>query len=569
MSGKILEEEGKMLKIERQEDAGNQKIAGHQVKPEKQNGDRDQIILEKDDIKEDDLKKDIKDEIKKDMKKEIKEAPVPAWRRGKQEVITQNFPIFMGVALAFGILYTFCMYKNPSGITYPIMVGGIYGVLAWMLRRLSVEWKRGSWFLIVTAVLLGIAVCRTADPLLILLIKTAEFLLVVIFVIHQFYEDREWSIGKYLSSMAVYLCCVIAAVVYPFFQGNEFFKKVNLKKYRTASRVLMGLAAALPILLVAGFLLGRADVVFGSMVVHWMETVLNVWTILIMVSMTAFGAFGVYCLICGACMDQISGEEKTMRTHEPVTAITCMSAVALLYLFFSGIQVIYLFLGKGSLPEGVTYSSYARQGFFQLLFVAVMNLVMVLMNLKFFKRSRFLNGVLTVICGCTYVMIASAAYRMALYVGEYHLTYLRVLVLWFLLLLACMMAGVVILIYRNRFPLFGWCLVMVSVFFVGFSYMRPDRVIADYNAAHVSEWSDSDFTYMTQALSADAVPVVLETLEDNAVLGRFYSGGRTEFLTEYYRWVISKNYQVGAADFRTWNLSFEKAKQSFRNGGIE
>ena len=217
----------------------------------------------------------------------------------------------------------------------------------------------------------------------------------------------------------------------------------------------------------------------------------------------------------------------------------------------------------------MTYSSYARQGFFQLLFVAVMNLVMVLMNLKFFKRSRFLNGVLTVICGCTYVMIASAAYRMALYVGEYHLTYLRVLVLWFLLLLACMMAGVVIMIFRNQFPLFGWCLVMVSVFFVGFSYMRPDRVIADYNAAHVGEWSDSDFTYMTQALSADAVPTVLEALEDNAVLGRFYSGGRTEFLTEYYRWVISKNYQVGAADFRTWNLSFEKAKQSFRNGGIE
>ena len=62
-------------------------------------------------------------------------------------------------------------------------------------------------------------------------------------MIHQFYEDKEWSIGKYLSSMAVYLCCVIAAVVYPFFQGNEFFKKVNLKKYRAASRVLMGLAA--------------------------------------------------------------------------------------------------------------------------------------------------------------------------------------------------------------------------------------------------------------------------------------------------------------------------------------
>ena len=45
-------------------------------------------------------------------------------------------------------------------------------------------------------------------------------------------------------------------------------------------------------------------------------------------------------------MDQISGEEKMVRTHEPVTAVTCMSAIALLYLFFCGIQVIYLFLGK-------------------------------------------------------------------------------------------------------------------------------------------------------------------------------------------------------------------------------
>lgn len=494
--------------------------------------------------------------------------PVPAWKKGKQEVMTQQFLLFMGAALGFGILYTFCMYQNPNGITYPVMIVGVYGVLFWMLKRLSIEWKRGSWFLASAAVLLGIAACRTADSLLIMMIKTAEFLLAVIFVMHQFYDDREWSIGKYLSSMAVYLCCVIAAAVYPFFQGKEFFRKANLKKYKTVSKVALGLAAALPILLAAGLLLGQADAVFGAIVVHWLEKILNVWTILIMIVMTAFGTFGVYCLICGACMDQISGEEKMVRTHEPVTAVTCMSAIALLYLFFCGIQVIYLFLGKGSLPEGVTYSSYARQGFFQLLFVAVMNLVMVLMNLKFFRKSRLLNGVLTVICGCTYVMIASAAYRMILYVREYHLTYLRVLVLWFLLLLACLMAGVVILIYKNRFPLFSWCLVLISVFFVGFSFMRPERVIAEYNVNHVKEWSDSDFQYMTQVLSADAVPVVLKVLEDDAVLERFYSGGKKEFLAEYYDWAVSRNYQVRSSDFRTWNLSFEKAEQSFRNEGM-
>lgn len=164
--------------------------------------------------------------------------------------------IVYGAALGFGILYTFCMYQNPNGITYPVMIVSVYGVLFWMLKRLSIEWKRGSWFLASALVLLGIAACRTADSLLIMMIKTAEFLLAVIFVMHQFYDDREWSIGKYLSSMAVYLCCVIAAAVYPFFQGKEFFRKANLKKYKTVSKVALGLAAALPILLAAGFFAG-------------------------------------------------------------------------------------------------------------------------------------------------------------------------------------------------------------------------------------------------------------------------------------------------------------------------
>lgn len=494
---------------------------------------------------------------------------VPEWNKGKMKIVTERFPVFMGLALGFGILYTFCLYENPFGITYPVMIAGGYGVVVWMLRAMSVKIKRESWFLIAVAVLLGISTCRTADSMLIMFNKTAEFLLAVIFVIHQFYDDRSWSIGKYLSAMAVCLCCAVAAVVYPFCQGREFFKKIDIKRYRTVVRVLAGLAAALPIVLTAGLLLGQADMVFGTMVRNWLDTFFNLRTVLIVVSMTMLGTFGIYCLVSGACMELISADEKMVRTHEPIASITCMSAVGVLYLFFCGIQIVYLFLGKGSLPDGMTYSSYARQGFFQLLFVAVMNLVMVLLNLKFFKKSRFLNGVLTVVCGCTYVMIASAAYRMVLYVGEYHLTYLRVLVLWFLVLLACMMAGVTVLIYRNGFPLFGWCLAVITVFFVGFSFMRPDRVIAEYNVIHVEEWSQSDFTYMTQRLSADAVPVVLEALEREGVLGRFYSGSREKFLKEYYRWAVSSNYQTNGDGIRTLNFSFEAAEQTFRNKGME
>ena len=34
--------------------------------------------------------------------------------------ITRNFPFFAGISLLFGLAYTFCLYENPCGITYPL-----------------------------------------------------------------------------------------------------------------------------------------------------------------------------------------------------------------------------------------------------------------------------------------------------------------------------------------------------------------------------------------------------------------------------------------------------------------
>ena len=50
---------------------------------------------------------------------------------------------------------------------------------------------------------------------------------------------------------------------------------------------------------------------------------------------------------------------------------------------FSGIQIFGLFLGKMQLPEGYTYAQYAREGFFQLLAVSILNLILVLFPKKF------------------------------------------------------------------------------------------------------------------------------------------------------------------------------------------
>ena len=53
-------------------------------------------------------------------------------------------------------------------------------------------------------------------------------------------------------------------------------------------------------------------------------------------------------------------------------AITIAAMLTLLYLVFSVIQIVYLFMGNMTLPSGYTYAKYAREGFFQLLAVSVL-----------------------------------------------------------------------------------------------------------------------------------------------------------------------------------------------------
>ena len=54
-----------------------------------------------------------------------------------------------------------------------------------------------------------------------------------------------------------------------------------------------------------------------------------------------------------------------------IAMVLCLVSVSYTHLFG-------LFLGKMQLPEGYTYAQYAREGFFQLLAVSILNLILVL-----------------------------------------------------------------------------------------------------------------------------------------------------------------------------------------------
>ncbi len=433
-------------------------------------------------------------------------------RAERLKPLQTNFAYFSRLSLFFGLAYTFCLYKNPAGITYPLFVlaACVCGVLA--CRKLGCPIKRGSWFLLAAALALGIGTCRTAEWFLIAVNGLALVLLGCVFGIHQFYDDDTWNLGKYFSSILLYLCHALGQAAVPFQHFAAFSRQREHGKTRRVSLFLGGLLAAVPLLFVLVWLLGAADAVFSDLVHGLFQTGswLRPFTLLHLFFMTAFGFLAMYCLICCSLLRPLKPETADRRHGEPIPVLACMGSVAVVYVVFCAIQIFYLFLGKGRLPEGYTYSSYARQGFFQLLFVAILNLIMVLCCLKYVRPDRVLNVLLTVICACTYVMLASAVYRMCLYVQVYHLTYLRLTTLWFLAMTAVLLAGVTLLIWQPRFPLFRFGLAVVTVFYAALVWAKPGEILGWDYVHHMDrgEVTAKDMRYLVYNLSADAAPAI-------------------------------------------------------------
>ena len=456
---------------------------------------------------------------------------------GEPQKLQNHFRFFGPATALYALFYAFCMYKNGSGITFPFFLAGSIYYFCSSMKRLGLTLKKGSVFYMAGMMLLAISTFCTDDGKIIALNKTGVFLLMISFLLKQFLRTEQWRLGKYFSAMMTLLFYSIGELPQVWLDAIEYSKKRKAGGGRKVGYVLLGLLIAAPLSLIVLVLLSSADAVFRQ----WTDTLIselyfgNLFGVLLWI---VLWYFGVYMILSALCKKVVREDVKDRRNGEPLLAITVTGMLSLLYLIFSVIQIVYLFLGNMSLPKGYTYAEYAREGFFQLLAVSIINLIIVLFCMSYFRESTVLKGVLTVMSLCTFIMIASSALRMIIYIRYYYLTFLRILVLWSLATLFLLFAGVVISIYREEFPLFRYGMTVVSVLYLALSFAHPDYWIAKVNIANApqsmeaaekfwngtGQWKVSgenffqasepyqDFRYLSD-LSADAAPVLIPYME--------------------------------------------------------
>lgn len=177
----------------------------------------------------------------------------------------------------------------------------------------------------------------------------------------------------------------------------------------------------------------------------------------------------------------------SMRHIPNILLYTAITPICILYILFFIAQANYFLSAfSGSLPDGYSYSEYARRGFFELFWVSMINLtVIIVMSLLAKKggekKPAAMKAYTTTLSLFTIILIATALSKMMMYINEYGLTQLRVYTSWFMVLLAMVFVMIIIKQFRFSFHIARWLTAVFTVMFALLCFSRPDALIADYN----------------------------------------------------------------------------------------
>ena len=117
------------------------------------------------------------------------------------KTMKEHFSFFGIGSLLYSVFFTFCLYKNASGITYPFFVIGTLCYFFFSTQKLGVPYKKDSIFYIISIVLLGISNCLTNSEQILAMNKCGIFLLAFILMLHTFYQNKDWNFPKYFCAL--------------------------------------------------------------------------------------------------------------------------------------------------------------------------------------------------------------------------------------------------------------------------------------------------------------------------------------------------------------------------------
>jgi hypothetical protein len=221
-------------------------------------------------------------------------------------------------------------------------------------------------------------------------------------------------------------------------------------------RYAAGAALAIPFLVIFTALFASADAVFDRSLrdlreLAWLrELTRDLGVRMLVMFATAWCATGL--LSRAVAPSAIRNQWRDVRARMTgETAVAMLIAIDLLFGVFVALQIAYLFGGRDTVEAvGVTYSTYARRGFFELVGAATLVGLLLFALGVFAARARDFVVAALALLALTAGVLASAAYRMSLYQQAYGWSELRLYANALIVLLAIALGLLAIAVLARR-----------------------------------------------------------------------------------------------------------------------
>lgn len=314
-----------------------------------------------------------------------------------------------------------------------------------------------------------------------------------------------------------------------FVSGNSFLqafssnaKSENKNIGKTLVQVLIGLIIAVPLLLFVVPMLTKADTAFKSVITAIFFDTSIIAKIILTVLIFPFIYSVIYSFVKQKSVNGLKTNQNSNNFFPIVITATTLTSLSFFYVCYIFSQFVYFVSAfSGILPEGYenTPANYARQGFFEMSTIVVINIIIVGIAYIFTKKndekvSPAIKILCTFILGFSLFLIATAFSKMALYINMHGFTRRRILTSVFMVMLVIVIASIIIRLYIKKFQHIKVIIVGCSIIGILVGFCDIDRSIAWYNTtAYRNGKLDEINTELLCELDNSAVPYLLDVLE--------------------------------------------------------
>ncbi len=445
-----------------------------------------------------------------------------ALRKSAPPVYKTADKLLLAGAFLLGLIFVWFFYDKSLGISVPLFLIVFYALLFAYTGPVLNRKAMFGWLLCSSVFMLSLTFFIFSNEILsVLNVLMLPWLILLQTILVTGANSYKWFSPGILIDLlysAFVRCLMHISKPFGVLSSIVRSKIGGDGKKSVGSRVIVGLVISVPILLILLLLLSSADMVFGKIVEgipNFFESLdLNGLLPKLILALFVFFTSFSYMWSLAHCEKLSSGNkgavppkvQEEKGSWDPVILVTITAAIDFLYIFFVVIQFTYLF-GRYGLPDGFTYSEYARNGFSELVLVSLLNIGLLALTLTQIRKGslglervfKVLNSVM--VC-CTFVMLFSAYYRMSLYEQAYGFTFLRIMTQAFMIFLFVLFVITMARVWNDRLPLVKPYIIAAVIAFVVINYINVDVMIAQKNIQRYYETGNIDVSYFNHLSNA-------------------------------------------------------------------